>query len=322
MSKLLPDVLASLLNSAKRVAGELKVTAVILLADLPYDFDEVRKLLKPFSLMVASHRQDLSEELKKNAIPFIELSDEPQTRQVQITQAFVEAIADGLLKTGDRVITLYASFDREGIDSLSVVNLSEHLARLTSRDLQRLETTVPLSTLKRVVDIALEIGREGREGKAVGTLFVVGNHRKVLEMSHEMVHDSFKGYSRKDRLITSHRVRESVKEIAQMDGAFIISSDGVVMASCRNINAPQEGLTLSKGLGTRHWAAAAVSKATGAIAIAVSQSTGTVRIFQNGVVVLRIEPMDQAMKWADVDTEPPTMREDRSRSDPPGEPSK
>ena len=69
--------------------------------------------------------------------------------------------------------------------------------------------------------------------------------------------------------------------------------------------------------GTRHWAAAAISKSAGAVAIAVSQSTGTVRIFQNGVVVLRIEPMDQAMKWADVDTEPPTMRDERPRTDPP-----
>lgn len=319
MSKSLPDMLASLLNAAKRVGSELKASAVILLADLPYDFSAAKKTVKPLPLLVATHRQELLDDLKKHDIESIELSDEPQTRQVQLTQAFVEAIADGQLKTGDRVITLYASFDREGIDSLSIVNLSEHLARLTSRDLQRLETTVPLGTLKRVVDLAVEIGREGREGKPVGTLFVVGNHRKVLEMSHELVHDPFRGYNRKDRMITSHRVRESVKEIAQMDGAFIISAEGLVMAACRNINAPQEGLTLSKGLGSRHWAAAAISKSANAIAIAVSQSTGTVRIFQNGVVVLRIEPMDQAMKWADVDTEPPTMRDERLRSDPPSD---
>ena len=98
---------------------------------------------------------------------------------------------------------------------------------------------------------------------------------------------------------------ESVKEIAQMDGAFIISADGCVMAGGRILDAPAEELTLSKGLGSRHWAAAAISKATNAVAIAVSESSGTVRLFQNGMVVLRIEPMDQAMKWFDVDTEPP-----------------
>jgi DNA integrity scanning protein DisA with diadenylate cyclase activity len=54
---------------------------------------------------------------------------------------------------------------------------------LTASDLRQLETRVPLDTLKTVVDLALEIGREGREGKPVGTLFVVGDTRKVLGSS-------------------------------------------------------------------------------------------------------------------------------------------
>ena len=61
---------------------------------------------------------------------------------------------------------------------------------------------------------------------------------------------------------------------------------------------PAEGITLSKGLGTRHWAAAAISKKTKAIAVAVSQSSGTVRIFQNGEVVLHIEPLARPMVWS------------------------
>ena len=158
------------------------------------------------------------------------------------------------------------------------------------------------------MDLAVEIGREGREGKPVGTLFVVGNHRKVLSMSHEQVFDPFRGYNRKERTLRDPRVRESLKELAQIDGAFIISADGVVEAAGRQLDAPEEGLTLSKGLGSRHWAAAAVSKVTKAVAIAVSESTGTVRIFQSGMVVLRIEPMERGrgLKWHDVETEPPS----------------
>jgi DNA integrity scanning protein DisA with diadenylate cyclase activity len=156
-----------------------------------------------------------------------------------------------------------------------------------------------------VVDLAVEIGRDGRESKKVGTLFVVGQHRKVLEMSHEAIHDPFKGYPKKERMISNPRVRESVKELAQIDGAFVVASDGCVMGAGRMLDAPATDLTLSKGLGARHWAAAAISKSTKAIAIAVSESTGTVRLFQGGSVVLRIEPMMQAMKWHDVDVEPP-----------------
>ena len=40
------------------------------------------------------------------------------------------------------------------------------------------------------------------------------------------------------------------------------------------------------------------------MAITVSESTGTVRLFQNGEVMLRIEPFRRAMKWIDFDVEP------------------
>ena len=71
------------------------------------------------------------------------------------------------------------------------------------------------------------------------------------------------------------------------------------------MDAPYANLTLSKGLGSRHWAGAAISKMTNAIAVVVSQSSGTVRIFQNGEVMLRIEPFRQAMKWRDFEYERP-----------------
>ena len=86
------------------------------------------------------------------------------------------------------------------------------------------------------------------------------------------------------------RVREGIKEIAQMDGAIIVSADGTVEATCRYLDCSAADVTLSKGLGARHWAAAAISRATNAVAVTVSQSNGTVRIFQNGETVLRIEP--------------------------------
>jgi len=296
---------ASLLDSARRVAKDIEAQAVVLLAEIPYDFLIVKKALRRVPLVVASDKPDVQQAASDDGVDLVPLLDEPQTRQIQLTQALVEAIADDLLQSGDQVVALYAGFERDALDTLCVIQLADHLTRLTARDLRRLETQVPLETLRLVVDLAVEIGKEGREGKPVGTMFVVGNHRKVLEMSHEAVHDNFRGYGRKERILRSARVRESMKEIAQLDGAFVVAADGVVHASGRILDAPAQGLTLSKGLGARHWAAAAISKATSAIAIAVSESTGTVRIFQNGIVVLRIEPMDQAMKWYDIETEPP-----------------
>ena len=169
---------------------------------------------------------------------------------------------------------------------------------MTGRDLRQLETRVPLDTLKIVVDLAVEIGREGREGKPVGTLLVVGDSRKVLNCSRPAGFDPVKGYSRKERNLNDPRVREGIKEIAQMDGAIIVSADGTVEATCRYLDCSAADVTLSKGLGARHWAAAAISRATNAVAVTVSQSNGTVRIFQNGETVLRIEPyLRRPMVW-------------------------
>ena len=295
----------SQLIAARRLAVENDAESMLILAELPYDFAAIKKYLQNVRLIVASDKPDVQRAATEDETSLVPLLDEPQTRQTQLSQALLEAIADELVKSGDRIVAMYAVFERANIDTISLINLQEHLAKLTARDLRRLETTVPLETLRLVVDLAVEIGREGREGKPVGALFVVGNHHKVMKLSHEQVHDPFRGYSRNERLLRSPRVRESIKELAQIDGAFVISSDGVAIAAGRILDAPASGLTLSKGLGARHWAAAAISKATDAVAIAVSQSTGTVRIFQQGVVVLRIEPMDRAMTWHDVDTEPP-----------------
>ena len=102
------------------------------------------------------------------------------------------------------------------------------------------------------------------------------------------------------------RVREGIKEIAQLDGAIIISANGVVEASCRILDATADNITLSKGLGSRHWAAAGITRCTKAVAIVVSESNGTVRIFQNGEVMLRIEPTHRRpFIWKKYEYEPP-----------------
>ena len=303
--KPLSPAVAGLLSAAQRMVKEVNPSAIVMLAELPYDFQEIRKKLRRVRLLVASDNPDVQRAVTADDVDLVQLDSSSETRQVQLSQALIEAIADEHLESGDTIIALYSGYERDAIDSLSVINLHEHLARLTSRDLQRLETKVPLETLRSVVDLAVEIGREGREGKAVGTMFVVGSHRKVQPLSREGVHDNFRGYPRKERELRNPRVRESIKEIAQLDGAFVVSSDGVVQSAGRILVAPARGLTLSKGLGARHWAAAAITKTTPAVAITVSESNGTVRIFQDGRVMLRIEPMDRAMTWHDVETEPP-----------------
>lgn len=228
----------------------------------------------------------------------------------RLQHALLESAANELIRTNGEVVAVYSGFQQGRLDSISHLQLDERMRRLTSRDLQMLESRVPLQTIKTVVDLAAQIGREGREGKPVGTLFVIGDTRKVLEHSSDSGVDPFRGYNKKHRNLMDPKVQEDAKEIAQLDGAFIINSDGIIERSRQILEVSHEDLTMTKGLGARHWAAAAITRKTKSISVVVSQSTGTVRLYQNGHTVMRIEPMDKAVKWQEFAFEPPAPPDD------------
>jgi DNA integrity scanning protein DisA with diadenylate cyclase activity len=309
MPSVVPKAIAPspFLQMACEAARRMSAAGVLILPEGPMEWDAVAMARGgDVPMLVASASQRQLEAARKAGLIAVEVEPTEAAISERITLALIEAVANDQLQAGARIVVVYSGFEAEAIDSLSVIRLGEHLERLTARDLRKLETTVPFETLNAVVDVAVEIGREGREGKAVGSLIVVGDARHVLARTRPIGFDPFKGYRRKERNVRDFRVREAIKEIAQLDGAFVVARDGTVEAACRLIDAPMTGLTLPKGLGTRHWAAAAISEVTHALAVVVSQSNGTVRLFQNGDVILRIAPMRhaRAMKWHDAETEP------------------
>ena len=294
-----------LFQLASEALKRVEATAVLILAEANQDWQAARA--SSVQIIVASMSERVLDAARTAGLSIIELEPLENSIADRISLSLIEAVSMDLVGSADRVVVIYSGFEAGVLDSMSIVRLGEHREKLKPRDLRELETTVPFETLKCVVDVATEIGREGREGKPVGTLIVVGDHRNVLERTRALGFDPFKGYPRRDRNIRDGRVREAIKEIAQLDGAIIVSRDGTVEAGCRLVDAPVQGLSLPKGLGTRHWAAAAITAVTKSVAIVVSQSTGTVRIFRDGEVILRVSPMRRAraMKWTEQETEPP-----------------
>lgn len=307
--KRLPDQFRALCRLAVQLAKAEEADALLVLLDRPTDWQALKKLTGKQSVLVAA---DLAEQVAgadEAGLATVLLDMDGSPVYERLTQALLEGVADDLLPPSGCVVAIYSGFEAGVIDSLSVVHLDEHLGRLTVRDLRQLETRVPLDTLKTVVDLAVAIGREGREGKPVGAFFIVGDHRRVLAHCHPTGFDPVKGYSRKERHLDDPRVREGIREIAQIDGAILIAADGTVESAAQYVSAPAAGITLSKGLGTKHWAAAGITRATNAIAVVVSETNGTVRIFENGEIMLRIEPFRRAMKWKDFEYEPPSSSE-------------
>jgi len=143
--------------------------------------------------------------------------------------------------------------------------------------------------LEPVIELAVEIAREGREGRRIGTLFTFGDAAAVLERSRPLTLDPLAGHADEARNIRDPNLRGTIKELAQLDGAFVISDAGVVVSACRYLDAMASDVVLPFGLGSRHVAGGSISQVTDAVAIVVSESS-MVRVFDDGKMVAEIIP--------------------------------
>jgi diadenylate cyclase len=162
--------------------------------------------------------------------------------------------------------------------------------------------------LDPLIELAVEIAREGREGRRIGTLFTLGDSEAVLAHSRGLILDPLARHPEPLRHIKDPNLRGTVKELAQLDGAFVVSAAGIFMAACRYLEAPRSPIEIPMGLASRHIAGANISFATGAAAIVVSESS-MVRIFCHGKLVGEIIPEVWMMNHYNVQLNGPVKTE-------------
>ncbi len=143
--------------------------------------------------------------------------------------------------------------------------------------------------LESLLQLAVEIAREGREGRRVGTLFMLGDENAVLAMSRSLILDPLSGHPHSARHIADLSLRGTIKELAQLDGGFVVSNEGVFLSACRHFDAAGAHVEVPLGLGSRHIAAANMSALTKAVGVVVSESS-IVRLFCHGKLVGEIIP--------------------------------
>ncbi len=150
-------------------------------------------------------------------------------------------------------------------------------------------TWCPREILDALIELAVEIAREGREGRRIGTLFTLGAAYSVLNQSRPLILDPIALHPLAARHISDPNLRGTIKELAQLDGAFVVDNEGFVVAASRYLDTTAKDVEIPFGLGSRHLAAASISKFTEAIAIVVSESA-VVRVFQKGHLEAEILP--------------------------------
>lgn len=206
-------------------------------------------------------------------------------RLAQLRSSILVALTRELISFNDRICCVGGIAGSNQFDTLVVVDVEREFQTLLTGHADLLPEDVKPEVLERVLAVATELAVEGREGRPVGCLFVVGDTIHVEKLIKPLVLNPFYGYKEEDRNILNPFMDETVKEFSSIDGAFVIRGDGVVVSAGSLIQATDSEHLLPGGLGSRHAAAAAVSVATKCISIVVSSSTGQVTLFRRGVML-------------------------------------
>jgi len=244
--------------------------------DVPSTFIETSSLTKGVTkelrdLLSESATQDLKTKIVAPAFNDLALV------QDIATAAYVQDVV-----SGGYIVGVLCLADLSSIVVCDVKQL------VTVQAIDRTAERVDPTALKAVLRLALELGREGREGKKVGTAFIFGDTNEVLRRSHQLILNPYKGHAEDMRDIKNPSHWETIKEFAQLDGVFIVDEKGIITSAGRYLDVNTKLIEL-EGLGGRHISALAITRETHAIAITVSESGGTVRLFKDGIET-RIEP--------------------------------
>ena len=281
-----------MLETACMIAKKTHSKGVLLYADMIEDYESLAKIgqEKQVDLILAikdeTSFQDASSVFKK----VLRIPDVPLGRINQVKMAIIQALSKGLVKKGDKWVCLSGIPQTKVLDNLLILEFGKEFEMISSSDLPVISEIVRPEVFETVLNLALEISIEGKEGrKPVGTIFVIGKHEEVLKFSHPMVINPFQGYPEEERNILDPRLKETVKEFSSIDGAFIFREDGVILAAGRHLDASGENIEIPLGLGSRHRAAAGITSLTDALAIVISEETGGVRIFHHGKIFMEIE---------------------------------
>jgi mannitol/fructose-specific phosphotransferase system IIA component (Ntr-type) len=204
------------------------------------------------------------------------------TRANENELSILFALSSEAVLQGERIVNVFGLPDSGHLDTITVNDVDKDFGLFFSLQARHRPADVTQQVLTRVIQLALEIASEGREGKPVGAIFILGDYAAVRKQSRQMVVNPFRGYSRAERSILDPSLEETIKEFSRIDGAFLIRGDGTIMAAGSYLFTERKSSPLTRGLGARHAAAASITASTKALAVAVSESTGQISIFSGG----------------------------------------
>lgn len=275
------------LKTALALASQADVTHLLHISDVPLSPADLRGRKSRKKLIYAVTNEGVAQELlsKKERVVMIPAYDYSRTERVKM--AVVSALSQGFFKEGDLVLCMTGRIGRQ-IDTLMQMRIGGSLDDRVAIEGVKLGDEFNSQVIDALIQLALQIGQEGFEGHPIGTIICIGDHTAVLETSRQLTINPFQGLSEAERNVLDPKIREAIKNFSVLDGAFVIREDGVVLAAGRYLSAKDDDVKIPLGLGARHAAAASITATTKCIAMVVSQTSGAVRLFKDGSIVLEL----------------------------------
>ncbi len=288
------------LEYAADLTRSLPLSAILVYADVFPGGEELSRFLKKTEsrkIFLVTREKGFE---APEGVEIIEVPEIKLTRLGQIKVAILIGVARGLFSHRDVLVCLSGVAESGYLDSLFILDLDKEFEIFAIFQLEDLKEIVRPEVFQRVLSLAISLATQGREGKPVGTCFILGDTDEVLAHCEQMVINPFRGYPENERNVLDPRLEETIKEFALLDGAFVIRGDGVIETAGAFIRTGVVSADIPSGLGARHRSAAAITAITRAVAITVSESTGTVTVFRGGKIVMEIEkphPLGPETQW-------------------------
>jgi DNA integrity scanning protein DisA with diadenylate cyclase activity len=275
-----------LVKAAFNLARSLGIRKLVVQADEIGDQRLVEKLRQDERVIWVARRRRRVPVSDRSRDVVLEMPPASLNRLSQINFALFLAALNRHLEPDERVLGLSGVAGSRRLDTLVIANVARDFPWM-----QHHKSEVAITRqLARILEIALHFAREGREGSAIGTTFVLGAVDELKPYLRQLILNPLKGHSQATRTVHNEDFLETLRELSAMDGAFVVNRRGVVVSAGTYLNASiRLESQLRPGLGARHAAALAITKVTDATAVVVSESSGTVSLYDGGETVLELE---------------------------------
>jgi diadenylate cyclase len=283
------------LNSAIDLSKDVKSETFMVFADCARENDFLDILKNKGKIIVVTSNKTRFDPNDKRISACIQSPSFPASRTGQIKIGILLALSRNLIDNNDKVICISGNSKIGNFDTIVSLDVAAEYEFFFTNAPAILPGDIKPEVLERILGLAGEIAIEGREGKPLGTIFVIGDTNTVNKYVTQLIINPFRGYSEAERNILDPALAETLKEFASIDGAFIITGDGIILSAGSYLRPQMDTETiLPGGLGARHVAAAGITGCTNALSITISESTGMVTLFKNGTIVMTIsKPIDR-----------------------------